>query len=170
MPRHSCSTPSINDTCSVLFPYEEYEVRPEGIQGVPAHCTGSGFSPGPCVDYGNDDCSSVGMITCGESCVLPGSVLTCAQIFEGTGRCPSHHNYFDPTNCQYVPEVVAIPPGQPTGRPRQELTEVWTEHSCETYVSGNTWRADECVDPLSDTVGWRTNRTDPETCEFDVSG
>jgi hypothetical protein len=32
----------------------------------------------------------------------------------------------DPTNCQYHAEVVEIPPGQPTGRLRQEQTEVLT--------------------------------------------
>ena len=49
------------------------------------------------------------------------------------------------TNCIYHPEVLAVAAGQPTARPRQEHTEVWTKHSCETYVSGNFWRADECV-------------------------
>lgn len=151
VPRESCTTPG-NASCDMLVPFEYHAVRPEGVLAEPAKCTGSGFDPGPCVDYALDPCSSVGMIGCGGSCVLPGTVLSCAQIFEATGRCPTSLN---PNNCVYHAEVLAVHP-----------EDVWTEHTCEYVENGNFWRADECVDPASDFV----NRTDKESCEHDASG
>ena len=151
VPRESCATPG-NASCDVLFPYVHHAVRPEGIAAQPAKCTGGGFDPGPCVDYSLDPCSSVGMIGCDGSCVVPGTVLSCAQIFEATGRCPVN---MMTNNCVYHAEVLAVPP-----------EDVWTEHTCEYVENGNFWRADECVDAVSDFV----NRTDEESCEHDATG
>ena len=167
VPRESCDAES-NSTCDVLSAWESHEARPEGTAGVAESCTGAGFRPGPCVDYGLDACSSVGMIRCGEACVAQGTVLDCAALFERSGSCPA--------GCLYTAEVVAIPPA-----------ELWTEQTCEysrrssettglagavAGESGNTWRAAECVDPAGDDV----NVTDaewpdrPHRCTYDASG